>query len=151
MRIEYSQDVEDIRPLAQAWFAKCRADGFGLRGDLEWILQDLQSWLNQYTGTLLLAQDEDRPVGFFAVFALPSYLSGELVALEKYWYADPNSVFAGPKLYVMARRWAIAAGCRHLIIAASHLAGDDHDKVANFCRSAGMRLFETTYIERLEP
>ena len=153
MNMERSQDVDRLRGLADRWAAECNSGEFGLAVCLEDVFRDLQEWLDSRPGTLILAYDGDGAfpdlVGFFAVFAVPSFLGSQQVALEKYWYAVPNARRAGVALYREALKWAAENGCGHLILSASNLASDLHDKVCRFCERMGMTLFETAYIVKV--
>jgi GNAT superfamily N-acetyltransferase len=150
IEIKRTQDVAWVIPLAQQWRAECNADTFGLDTyQAETILGELQSWLDERPGVLLVALDGEKPVGFFAVFAVKSFLGEQNIALEKYWYALPNYSLAGVRLFRAAQQWAEEQGCSHLIVAASNLASEKHDKVCRFCQDMGMQLFETAYIQEV--
>ena len=145
MRIEYSDNVEDVRPLLEHWEKVCRADEFGLTATIDDVMADLQQWLHNMPGTLICAYDDDV-VGFLAVFAVKSTCGSDTIALEKYWYADPNFKLVGPRLFLEAKNWTVLNGCSHLLVAASNLSSDHHDNVVKFCERQGMKLFETSYI-----
>lgn len=145
MKIEQTQDVEKIRGIAAKWSAECNGSVFGLTVDTDEALRDLAIWLDHAPGTLLLAYDGAELTGFFAVFAVKNFLGREMLALEKYWYCLPNKVRAGPALFEAAVLWSKQNGCSHLIVSASNLASDLHDKVCKFCERMGMQVFETAY------
>jgi GNAT superfamily N-acetyltransferase len=149
MRIERSHDVGKVRALCERWQSECNGEAFGLIVRADDALSELDRWLDGATGTLLLAYDGTELVGFFAVFAVDSFLGNQTVALEKYWYALPNRVKAGPALFRAAKQWAGENGCSHLLVSASNLASDSHDKVSRFCEGMGMKKFETSYIEQV--
>lgn len=149
MRIEHTQDVELIRPLAERWLSECRAEDFGLEVSLTDIFADMRDWLKTLPSTILTAWENDHPVGFFAIFVCKSFLSSQKIALEKYWYAEPNAHRAGLVLYEEAVKWAKVNGCSHLLISASNLASGCHDKITRFCRAQGMKLFETSFLKEL--
>lgn len=146
MRIELTQDVKKIRPLAARWSAGCNGDRFGLTVSVDAALADLDRWFSCIPGTLILAYDGLELVGFFAVAVMSNFLGYEKIALERYWYALPNHVRAGPALFRAAQQWGKANGCTHLTVSASHLASDAHDKVARFCERMGMKPLETVYV-----
>lgn len=154
MRIVQTNDVSVIEPLAKKWHDVSNAVAFGLKVIMEDVLNDLDVWLESYPGTIIVAMEDPEydppfPVGFFAVFAVKSFLSNDLVALEKYWFSDPESHKAGVYLYKAALKWAADNGCTHLILSASNLASDQHDKVCKFCEAFGMNKFETSYIVKV--
>lgn len=146
MRIEYLQNAELVRPLLERWEHVCRAEEYGFTVCVDAAIDDLQRWLGREPGTLICGYDGDEMIGFLAVFAINSTIGPDRVAIEKYWYADPNHKFAGPRLFNAAADWARDNGCSHLIVAASNLSSLHHDSVARFCEKLGMHLFETTYI-----
>jgi hypothetical protein len=146
MIIEQCQNIEELRPLAERWFEIQNGDDFGLDVDLETIFNDLREW-QRNEGTVLVAKNENEPVGLFAVFVVPSFLGNQKIALEKYWFSTLG--IAGPKLYIEAIKWSKKNGCSHLITNASHLASEMHDKVCRFLEMAGAKLFETSYIMEL--
>ena len=171
MRIDESQDASLLRPLLERWLKICHGsklssipvdklvfddyglmdedDEFGLTVSVEGVEQDLQARLDLGDGTLLLAWDGVEPVGFFAVFKVKSSLSDQFVAIETFWFAVPNHQLAGPALFHRAKLWAKDNGCTHLIVSASRLASDLHDKVASFCERVGMKPFETVFISEV--
>lgn len=147
MRIEYTQNPEDVRELLERWGDVCRADEFGFDVSVEAALTDMRIWMERCPGSIILARDDDEsPLGFLMVVAVQSNLGPQVMALEKYWYADPNYKLAGAKLLNEAHRWAESQGCSHLILAASNLSSEHFSNIAHFCESMGMREFERTYI-----
>ncbi len=146
MRIEESQDVALLHPLLRHWEKICHGDAFGLEVTVAGVEQDLQARLDLGNGTLLLAWDGIELVGFFAVSAVKSPLSGQQIAVETFWFALPNKKMAGPALFRAAQQWAKVHGCTHLIVSASRLASGLHDKVCSFCEKVGMKPFETAFI-----
>jgi len=149
MRVEYCHDVEKLRPLAERWMAESNAEKFGLDVDIDVIKQDLEQWLSG-EGVVLVAYDGIQPVAFLAVFAVPSYLGKQKIALEKYWYAMPGFTVAGPKLYCEAVRWAKDNGCSHLITSGSKLASGRHEGICRFLETTGAQHFETSYIYEIK-
>lgn len=149
MRIDESQNASMLRPLLSKWLEICHGTEFGLQVSVEGVEQDLQARLDLGDGVLLLAYDGIELVGFFAVFACKSSLSEQQLAVETFWFALPNQRLAGPALFHAAKNWAQNHGCTHLVVSASRLASDLHDKVAGFCAKAGMKPFETAYILEL--
>lgn len=145
MNIVHSDNPEDVRPLLEHWEKFCRAGEFGLSATMDDVTADLKNWLTNMPGTLICAYEEEI-VGFLAVFAIKSTCGPDRLALEKYWYADPNFKLAGPRLLAEAVRWAKANDCSHLVVAASNLSSGHHDSVVRFCEKQGMKLFETSYI-----
>lgn len=149
MRIEQTHDVQMIRPLGERWATECHGAEYGIEVSVSDAVADLRKWLDTVPGTILLAYDGVELVGFFAVFAVPEFLAGQVVALERYWYAVPNVVRAGPALFRAAQRWAQENACSHLVISASHLASGQYEKVYRFCEKMGMSVLETAFIQKV--
>ena len=149
MIIEQCKTVEDLRPLADEWLSELNAEEFGLETDIEVVKADLEWWLDG-EGVVLVAKEDDAILGMLAVFAVPSYLGRQKIALEKYWYCRNGSHFAGPKLYMEAIKWSKEHGCSHLITSGSKMASDRHDSICNFLEKSGAQHFETSYIYTLE-
>lgn len=145
MRIEHGQNLDEIRPVGEQWLKEQNASDFGLKVDFETIVKDLEGWL-EGEGTILVAMDGVQPVGFLAVFALPSYLGPQKIALEKYWYTMTGHHTAGPRLLCEALKWAKEHGCSHLIMSASNLASNMHDQVCEFYQRMGFKPFESSFI-----
>jgi hypothetical protein len=148
MLIEQCQNIEELIPLGSEWLEEITADAYGLDVDLSVILADLEQWLNG-EGAVLVAKVDDEIVAMFALFAVPSYLGNQKIALEKYWYAREGHHFAGPKLYIEALNWAREHGCSHIITSGSKMASDRHDSICAFLEKTGAQHFETSYIYEL--
>ena len=147
MRIVESKDANDIRMLAEEWLKIANGQEFNLDLDYDVSIDNLAVVL-QSGGTILLAyeDDEDIPVGFFALSPMQSFFGKQLIAMETMWFCLPNAHRAGPALLRAAKEWAIEKGCSHLMISGSKLASDMHDKVCHFCERSGGKQFETVYL-----
>ena len=148
MIIEQCQNIEELRSLAWEWMEDSHPELFGLEVSLDVIKADLESWLAG-EGAVLIAREGDEILGMFSLFAAPSYLGNQKIALEKYWYCRDGSHFAGPRLYMEAIKWAKEHGCSHLITSGSKMASDRHDAICNFLEKSGAQHFETSYIYKL--
>jgi len=146
MKIVETKDITTIRPLYDAWLAIANGEEFGL--DLDPVVADTNAQtIIESGGSLLVAYDEDdSPVGFFALSPMPSAFGRQLLAVETMWFALPNAQKAGLALLKEARLWAEENGCSHLMISGSRLASDLHDKVCSFCERIGAKQFETVYL-----
>jgi len=138
-------DIEELRSLGQEWLDSLHADAYGMDTDIEVIAADLEMWLEE-EGTVLVAKEEDEVIGLIAVFAVPSYLGKQKIAVNKYWYVRDGYYFAGPKLYVKALEWARSHECSHLLTSGSKMASDRHDSICRFLEKTGAKHFETSYV-----
>ena len=148
MIIEQCKNIEELRSLAWDWMEDSHPEQFGLEVDLNVIKADLESWLDG-EGVVLIAREGDEILGMFSLFAVPSYLGNQKIALEKYWYCKTGSHFAGPRLYIEAIKWSKEHGCSHLITSGSKMASDRHDAICQFLEKSGAKHFETAYIYKL--
>ena len=148
MTIEECTNIEELRPLGEEWLEEIHAGDYGLDVDLNVIAEDLESWMKG-EGVIFTAKEDGVIVGLIAVFATPSYLGGQKIALEKYWYCRRGSHVAGPRLYVEAVEWARKHGCSHMITSGSKMASGRHDAICHFLEKTGAKHFETSYIYRL--
>lgn len=145
-------NIEQLRPLAEQWFSECNASAFGLKAEIDRHLSDMYR-LAVYTAgaeLLLLINDKEEIVGYMGLITFKSPISDQLIANEKNYYVRPESRGnGGLRLLIEARKWAKMKGCSHLIMNASNLASDMHDKVCELYRKMGMRKFETSYISEV--
>ena len=146
--VQQCDNIDELRGLGLEWIRGSHADDYGLDVDIEVVLADLKSWMDG-EGVVLIARDNDEIIAVFAMFAVPSYLGRQKIALEKYWYSRKGCHFAGPKLYMEAIKWAKEHGCSHLISGGSKMASDRHDSICDFLERTGAQHFETLYIYKL--
>ena len=147
MRIVETKDIATVRSLFDAWLRIAHGEEFGLDIDKDVTDTNLQTLLSN-GGVLLVAHDDetDEAVGFFAISPMASAFGSQMIAAETMWFALPNQQKAGVELFKAACDWAVANDCTHLMICASRLASDLHDKVCGFCERAGAKKFETVYL-----
>ena len=145
MKIVETKDITTIRPLYDAWLAIAHGEEFGLDIDPDVADANMQA-LCGTGGILLVAYEEEDPVGFFAMSPMASAFGNQTMAMETMWFALPNTHRAGPALLKAAYQWAKENKCSHLMISGSRLASELHDKVCRFCEKVGARQFETIYL-----
>lgn len=149
MVIETCTDIEELRELAQEWFDELHAYEYGLDTDIEVLFDDLRMWMNS-EGAIFVAKENDIILGAIIVFAVPSYLGKQKIAVNKYWYARVGHHVTGPKLYIEAMNWARLHGCSHLLTSGSKMASDRHDSICQFLEKTGAKHFETSYVYELK-
>jgi GNAT superfamily N-acetyltransferase len=109
----------------------------------------LQEFIDNPNNILLVLED-DEIVGYMGLQAFESPLGNQLIANEHYWYVLPEKRgFSALKFLHAAERWAKEKGCSHLIMNASNLASDLHDRTCRLYERFGMSKFETTYIKEV--
>lgn len=141
-------DIEQLRPLAEQWFQECNADDFGLKAEVDEHLRDMtMNFLLRQDRVILALIDNEQVVGYMGLSTFKSPLSEQIIANEHNYYVRPESRGAGGlRLLLEARKWAKEKGCSHLIMNASNLASDMHNKICKFYQKMNMRKFETSYI-----
>ena len=150
MKVVICKDnIEQLRPLAEKWLAECNASAFGLKAEVNKHLDNMWNFTVGMPDCdlLLLINDKEQVVGYMGLIIFISPLSDQKIANEHCYYVRPESRGAGGlRLLIEARKWAKSNGCSHLIMNASNLASDMHDKVCKLYQKMNMRKFETSYI-----
>lgn len=150
MIFELTQDPMRVRSLIQEWLAKSSVRDFGFRCTSEDVIADLANWLRESSGTLILAVEDKQTIGFIAVFLFPNYLNDSAVlAIEKYWYATPNTIIAGPRLLEEAMVWSRRRGATHFVVSGSKMMPESCEGISRFAELMAFQPFETSYITRL--
>lgn len=150
MRIEiFKGSVETLRPIAESWKCTSLGNKFGIEIDVNSHLADLQKMVDGEDADLLVLCD-DVPVGYMGMTVFRSPLGNQRIANEHYYYVLPDRRGIGSlRLIMAAKRWAKDKGCTHIILTASTLASDLHDRVCSLYERFGMQKFETGYISSL--
>lgn len=140
-------DIEKLRPIAEAWQEECKADEFGILADVDKYLAELQSMVVNANADLLVLYDEHQPIGYIGLQYFDSPLGNQKMANEHFFYVIPESRgMASMRLMKMAKQCAKAKGCSHIIFNASNLASSLHDRVCRLYERSGMKKFETAFI-----
>lgn len=99
---------------------------------------------------LILLNTGGDVVGYMGVEYFFSPLDNEKVANEHHWYVLEDYRGVGSiRLIHAAEKWAKKHHCTHIIMTASNLASNLHDKVCEFYEKMGMKKFETSYIQEI--
>ena len=132
--------------MAECWEKECKDLGFEVSVDRH--LQDLQKLIDSNDSDLIVLGDP--PVGYLGIIRFINPLGTEMFANEHYWYIVPDKRGIGAiRLMKAAQEWAVNKGCKYLLMTASKLASDMHDKVCRIYEKTGFEHFETTYIKRV--
>lgn len=143
-------DMTLLAPVIKSWINEGRVNEFGFDLNIPSALDDLQSLIKLDSKDLLVLEYSNKIVGFMGILFFKSPLGVQWIANEHYWYILPEYRGHGLKLINAARRWAKDKKCSHLILNASNLASELHDKVISIYEKIGMKKFETSYIEQIE-
>ena len=149
--IIYKDDVEALRPIVSSWKETAAKNEFGIKVfDENKYLLDLCRMTMNPRSDLLVLFDDIRPVGYLGLEYFDSPMGDQVIANEHYWYVLPESRGIGSmRLMKTAMQLAKLKGCSHLIMNASNLASDLHDKVCKLYEKMEMKKFETSFIKEL--
>jgi len=141
-----------LEPLVDSWLAEVNADKFGLKIEKEKAIDDLRQLVLGDDADLFLLVVQERVVGFSGVIIYENRLTHHKIANEHYWFVLPSyRKGKNPiKLLRAVEKWAKENECSHMIMNASNLASDNHDKVVRIYERLGYSLFETSLIKRIE-
>lgn len=150
MEIEYWLDLPDrLDGILNAWAAEHKGADFGISVIRENVETDIYSLTNGENSDVMVLTDENEPVGLMVLMAVPSWLGDQRIAIEKYWYVKSDHRTGGFMMVEEAKKWAKEHGCSHLVMIASNMASEMHDKVCAFYEHVGMKLFETSFISEV--
>ena len=145
-----NESILNLTVIIKSWINECKVNDFGMRLDLEEIFIDFHSLIHAgHKDLLILENDEGKIVGMMGLIFFKSPIGLQWFANEHYWYILPEYRGNGMKLIKQAREWAKKNKCSHLILNASMMASDVHNKVCSIYEKIGMKKFETNYIERI--
>ena len=149
--IIYKDDVEALKPIVSSWKEIASKNEFGIKVvDENKYLLDLCRMTMNPRSDLLVLFDDIRPVGYLGLEYFDSPMGNQVIANEHYWYVLPESRGIGSmRLMKTAMQLAKLRGCSNLIMNASNLASDLHDKVCKLYEKMEMKKFETSYIKEL--
>lgn len=142
------EEVEAIRPLVVLWKDSCNCKAFGLSEDVDIFLAGLMDLIDGEDSDLLLLKTGKDIIGFMGLTKFKSPLGNDDIANEHLLFVRPGNEGRGSlKLIAMAKSWAKVKGCSHLIMNASNLASDLHDRVCGLYERLGYVKFETSFIQ----
>lgn len=147
--MQWAGGLEVLKHVLDAWEGEHNGQDFGLEVSRLSVMADLKSLIDNPNADLIVLTEEGAVMGFLGIFISKSFLSNQLMAVEKYWYVLPEKRLCGYMLLHAAKKWAKEHNCSHLIMSASNLASDKHDKVCKFYEHQELKLFETSYIREV--
>ena len=146
----FNNDIETLRPIAESWQENVNAEEFGITVDVDKHLTELGMMAARHDADLIVLYDGETPVGYIGLRYFDSPLGDQRIAEEHYFYVMPEKRgLSSMRLIRNAKFMAEMKGCSHIILNASNLASDMHDKVCEFYEKSGMKKFETSYISEV--
>jgi GNAT superfamily N-acetyltransferase len=141
-------DLKYVAPIAIQWKNLCNGISMGIDVRFDNFMADVEALIRDNDkDLLLLLEDTGEVVGYMGITTFDNPLGNQKIANEHYWYVSESHRGRGSLLLVSAaRKWAKEKGCSHLIMTASTLASDLHDRVCNLYEHLGLKKFETSYI-----
>jgi len=152
VRLENIIDLLKLRPVVREWRERCNANTMGVKTDEEHFFDGLLQLVQKDDCDLFTLRTGalDTVVGFMGMTVFNSPLGDQRIAIEHYWYVMEEYRDRGSMgLMNAAQEWARKHKCSHLVMNASTLASDMHDKVCKYYERLGMRKFETSYIQEI--
>lgn len=152
VRATNAEDVVRVEPIAWLWEKECNRDSFGIDLDPSGYLKGLRELIvgSDSDLLLLLADDDEKIAGFMGLTIFKSPLGNQKIANEHFWFVSGENRGKSSMLLIRAaKEWAKEKGCSHLILNASKLASDIHDRLCVFYERMGFKLFETAYIKEI--
>ena len=147
MRIAKDDDLAGLVSIAKRWIEEADFARFGLDSMLAKGLEDLSELIAGAHSDLIMLMKDEQHIGFAGIRNFVSPLGRNLIAEEHYLYILPEHRGRGGLILLKAaREWAQKNMCTHLILNASCLASDMHDKVCKLYEYMGMSKFETSFI-----
>ncbi len=147
--VEYKSCIAGLAALMASWQDEYNGDAFGIVSDVFVFAGSLKKLIDDEDCVLLALLDDDKVVGIFGIVVFSSPLNDNKMANEHFWYVIPKYRGRGIKLIHAAFDWAKQHKCSHIILNASCLAGNLHDKVCSIYERLGMKKFETSYIKEI--
>ena len=144
----FDDDIETLRPIVESWRKNVVDNDFGIiADDFDKYLFELGMMAARDDADLIVLYDEETPVGYIGLRYFSSPLGNQMMANEHYFYVIPEKRgLASIRLIKNAKVLAKMKGCSHIILNASNLASDMHDKICKFYEKSEMKKFETSYI-----
>lgn len=143
-------DIEALKPLALEWKRECKGKDFGIELVPEIHYSDLAGLIEDENSELFLLMKKDRVVGYMGAICFDSPIGNQKFCQEHYWFVSGKNRGRGTLLLLRAiKEWAKEKGCSHLIMNASCLASNLHDRLCRFYEKIGFRKFETSFIKEL--
>lgn len=145
MTIRYATaaDLPALAPLAQQFYASSRF----LRGFQQERFEAFWAPLLSGSGVILLGERDGAPVGALGGMVYQEPYSGELVAVEFFWFVDPGSRGGGMALYREFEEFARRCGCTQIRMA--HLLDLMPEKLGRVYQRLGFTAMETHFCKEV--
>jgi len=151
MRVKiFNAETSLLQEIVDSWIKESNVEQMGIELDEDVYLKDLRRLIDGNDTDLLVLENGDKIIGFMGLLVFESPLGRQKIATEHYWYVLPQyRGISSLRLIRAAELWSQEKGCSHLLMNASYLASELHDKVCEIYNKTGFIPFESTYIKKL--
>lgn len=148
---EYKGNINRLFDVIVSWNDTCKGSTFGIDISMDRFAEELQVLISNEDSVLfVLIDDTTKIVGIIGMIKFLNPVSNRMIANEHFWYVIPEyRGFHSMHLIRSAFAWAEDNNCSHMMLNASMLASDLHDKVCDLCMRLGMKKFETSFIKEI--
>lgn len=138
-------DIPLLAELARQFYSASRV----LRGfDMQRFETLWRTLLESGAGVIFILKSDGQITGTIGGMMHPELYSGELLAVELFWFVDEAQRGQGIRLYRRFEQWAREKGCAEIRMA--HLVDSMPEKVAAFYERVGYAKIETLFAKRLQ-
>jgi len=116
--------------------------------DIEHSIKSYTRFIESGIGTMLLLKKDGEIIGGLGCLKYPDLHSGELTAVETFWFVDPQHRGKGLKLFDAFEAWADKHGCVNK--AMIHMVDSYPDILEKLYIRKGYKLIEKHYVKRKE-
>ncbi len=149
-RIANSEDIQGLKKLVVEWKDDCNGGLMGFELNTDTYLTTLKDMVSDIDSDIILLVDGDIIVGYMGVEWFVSPLGPNRIGNEHYWFVSKeHRGYGSMLLFEAAKKWCKDNRCSHIMMNASTLASDMHDKMCNLYEKYGMSKFETSYIKEI--
>lgn len=99
------------------------------------------------TAVFLVLEENDQMIGGLGAIKFPDLHSGEMTAVETFWFVTPESRGKGLLLFEAFEKWARREGCKKA--AMIHLADSYPEILEKLYKRKGYQLVEKHYVRYL--
>lgn len=131
-----------LHVLGQKFFDESKSSG---KLNWEHVKGNMIAMLVSGTGAIWIAEEASRPVGIIGGLITPHFFTGDPVAIETFWYVDPDhrTGTIGPRLKKQYEDWALNLEVQEIHMSRIH--GIQDEKMHDYYVKTGYPPYETVY------
>jgi GNAT superfamily N-acetyltransferase len=130
-----------------AFFKNFEKDSEFIKVDVDHTDKTYRELIKKGIGQVFLLFDGETLMGGLGCIKSPDLHSGELTAIETFWYVAPEyrTGFNGMELFFRFEQWAKEEGCKK--IAMIHLSDSSPERLERLYARMGYKLAEKHYVK----